>query len=73
MSLSSEFRLSIFSELDIHGDFVVGIIHFTAKRFMFPLQKKKKKKPESNNAAQIAFLRDYLLCSLLFVFFPNRL
>lgn len=72
MSLSSEFRLSIFSELDIHGDFVVGIIHFTAKRFMFPHQKKMNKL-ESNNAAQIAFLRDYLLCSLLFVFFPNRL
>lgn len=69
----SELRLGIFSELDNHGDFLLKVSHFTAKRFMFPLKKKKKrKKPWSNNAAQMAFLCDYLFCSL-FVFFPNRL
>lgn len=56
MSLSSELRLGIFLELDIHGDFLVKADHPSAKRFMCS----RKKKRGQMMQPKIAFLRNYL-------------
>lgn len=65
----SELRLGIFSELDNHGDFLLKVSHFTAKRFMFPLKKKKKKERNRGQIMQPKWPFSVTISSVVYSYF----